>query len=85
MKEKEVKIAIKNLEKALNDCGKLGIRICGMDDGLVYATDEMIAKTPDAGNNYCTVADAYKAHAPDEAILIGEIKAKGIYIDSGGW
>jgi hypothetical protein len=83
--EAERKKAIKNLEKALKYCGELGIRICGMDDSLIWATDDIIKGTPDAGNDYNPVADTYKFHAHSKEKRIGEIKVKGIYIDSGGW
>lgn len=78
------KRAIIQLETAIYNLGMAGVKICGMDDNILYATDDAIKNTPNAGNNYCCVADAYKFHEYNSEI-IGHIRTGIVYQDSGGW
>lgn len=78
------KNAIRALEKAIASLGKQGIKICGMDDDIIYSTIDAIDNTPNSGTNYCHVADSYH-HNERVGDIVGHIKTGNIYQDSGGW
>lgn len=82
---KKQKEAIKELESAIVKLGRTGIKICGIDDDILYATKEAIDTTPDCGKNYCQVADALQHYQYSGDNIVGSIKTGNIYQDSGGW
>lgn len=87
--KKEQKEAIKEFNKALQKIKKAGISIFGMDDALLYTTNEAIEEMrkidPSVGKNYCDAADAHRmlSYRLDERT--GSFETAGIYQDSGGW
>ena len=76
---KEQELAIKRMNRTLKELDRVGIKICGMDSDLLYATDKAIKNTKNDGD-YCPVANA--AQMGDEDT--GRFKAK-CYQDSGGY
>ena len=79
MTKEEIK-AIRNLNNALKLAHKLGIKICGMDESLYFATKEAL-KVEVYQHGYNEVA---------EVNVMGDIDGTGKlfsdgYIDSGGW
>ena len=79
------KAAIKNMNKALKQLKNAKIKICGMDNDLLYATENMILKLPERkeiGGEYCNVARACQSNISEET---GKFDTSGIYEDSGGW
>ncbi len=94
---KEECSAINSLERAFKKCAKLGIRICGMDSDLHYATKSAHAEglkiTEEAQEIKLSSCgklwyDEYGATA--EAVQnriegTGTINTSGVYEDSGGW
>lgn len=85
MLTKKQKDSLIELELAIKKVGKAGILICGIDDGLLYATKEAIKITPNAGKEYCEVADALQYHQYSNTDIVGSIKTGCVYQDSGGW
>lgn len=82
MTTQEIK-AINNLNKALAAIHKLGIKICGMDSDLLYATKLAIYKSKkveNKGGQYCEVANANLIDQDG----VGKLKA-ACYQESGGW
>lgn len=81
--------AISNLRKAINAAHKIGIRLAGMDDQLLYATasafkrGQKLATEEEkrGGSCYSNVAHAVKETLDDSA---GTLDDK-CYEDSGGW
>ena len=76
---KEQQLAINRMNRALKQLSKVGIKICGMDGHLLYATDEAIANTDNQGD-YCDVARAAQMSDEDTGIFKAEC-----YQDSGGY
>lgn len=78
--------AIKAVNKALKELNLSGVKICGMDGDLLYATEEAIEQYKDTDRqrrpegDYCPVARAYQFGDDDTGMLY----SKG-YLDSGGW
>lgn len=87
MNQKE-KLAIKVLEAALSDCYKLGIRLTGLNNQLLYATKsalkrgELLAKETEEICGFCcsSFACAIQVGVPGTGTLDEEC-----YEDSGGW
>ena len=78
------KEAIQQMNKALKALNKLEIRICGMDNDLLYATKRAIkglTHSHQSGGSYCLVAQACQMDTTEET---GKFKAD-CYEDSGGW
>lgn len=76
--------AIRRLESSIKKVGMLGIKLCGMDNNIYYATSEAIEETPLCGADYCEVADAVQFML-NEGDCTGTIRTNGVYQDSGGW
>jgi hypothetical protein len=85
----EEKRAIANMRRAIASAHKLGIRLAGMDGGLLYATASAleIGEVDQArvekvlGTCYSSVAHAVQACLDDNAGLLDD----ECYEDSGGW
>lgn len=77
--------AINALNRALRACEKAGINIAGMDDSLLYATNEAWKQAAKMSNNssrgdYCNTAIAANQGLDGTGTLYSEC-----YDDSGGW
>lgn len=81
--------AISNLRKAIRAAHKLGIRLAGMDDQLLYATASAFKQGKElaiqdekrGGSCYSNVAHAVKEIKDDSAGTLDD----QCYEDSGGW
>ena len=70
--------AIKSLERAFKKCKDAGIKFCGMDYSIIYATAKDAARIGSI-NQYGPVASAYQA---GYGWTVNDHKT---YTDSGGW
>lgn len=80
--------AIRKLEKAFKLCAKVGVKICGMNDNLIYATDEAIKFANIKDPIYGDVPDTYEFFILFEKLhynSVGHISHYQAYKDSGGW
>lgn len=85
------KLAIKNLEKAVKQCGIDGLALFGMDLEICYITEKAVRQRiefdSDTGKYYNEYADTFRAislESPEDEIF-GIIKTGNTYKDSGGW
>jgi hypothetical protein len=74
--------AIRRLERAFKVCADLGIKFCGMDDNLIFATEECLdAVERRRTSDYNEVAVSNQENM-DGA---GHVNTHGAYLDSGGY
>ena len=76
--------AIKSLEDAFLKCKKAGVKFCGMDDDIYFATKKAIEGSTERGlDDYCPTAVAVQNS--EYECETGKVNTHGAYDDSGGW
>jgi hypothetical protein len=77
---KKQELAISRMNRALKALSDADIKICGMDDNLLYATQETIDNF-DGEDIYCGVANCNRFSEDGS----GQFNDHGVYQESGGY